>query len=404
MSKIYSLLEQLLGTQTPPEISHLQDAEAILADCLRWNNEAFTKWVENNRCANGRDVQDHFRNLLLSAERELDTLHTWGDLAEKADLERALIYLSDFQLPQRKEVYLKDDSALYLLTKLPPTYLMRAMDIKTIEDLFYKFTALDVIALTRHTEPKEWQVAYLRELEELTSVHFETRPVRFLTVDRAFLKRASAEAGRVLKPWSASHNKETGTITFYTFDSTRRVTTPNLLVTMLFFHYYFEIVGAARLASESGRQAPKKIGARFSQIIRSTERTFSFDHPNVHSEALYWEDAITYLSTLFPRFGFREYLALLSCGDFISDAAPQPVSLNLVDHLWDLNLNYQSSYLAGEEETFLYHFREMFWTGVLQTLRRLSRSDMRSTVFSQLDVDDAMFTQQLLKQKGPDNS
>ncbi len=396
MSPNLSRLDRLLGTEISTAVTSIPGADDIVAEHLRENREIFDTWTKELGLADERAIRTHFRELLLNAERELVRHHDWGDLSRREDLERAVRFLASKRPSMRAGMYLRDDSAILLLSNHLPVNLMRAMGARTLEDLFSHFTLLDIIALTRHTESREWQDAYLDELATLSSRHFEMRPVRFLVVDRGFLSRASDVVERELKPWSVSHNKESGTITFYTHDPADGIATPALLLTMLFFHYYFETLRAAHLAREWGERHEDQSGNRFAQMIRTTQRSFSFDNPNVHSEAFHWEDAISYIGALFPLTSFGEYVAHLPRGEFATTDALEPLSLNIVDHLWDLNLDTRSEYFDQESSSFVYHFREALWSKILQGIRKLTTTEMRSTVFAQLELDDAAFTQRML--------
>lgn len=393
-------LDHLLGSDMQALIEPIPGAGEVVLRELQANNLRFKQWLSRHNRENAHEVREFFATYITRVESELSIGHASGELTHAEGMSAAV---EDFRKTSTRGpklgLFLMEDAARSLLLQQPPENLMRGTDSKDLAALFAKISPIQCLALTRHTESNEWQERYLNELAMLTSDRFEEREVRYFIVDVRIYARALQSAGRPLKPWRMSHSKEAGVITCFTHEEVDSLRTPRLILAALLFHYTEEILRAARALRHLPRRTSGP-GQYISAIIRSTQRKLPYFSPNTHSEALYWENALAELDAAHPSLGIKEYIPLLTCGGFLDDT-DHPVSLNLIDHLWNVNFNEKNpGYFKFPTKDFVYHFREALWSEVLRRLRKLTSDEMSHAVFHALDIDDVELTRMMLEKAG----
>lgn len=383
-------LEKLFGTDVRPTLQNIQGIDVVLSEILSHSYDTYQVFAISHQLDTHTDTTAYFESLFEKTERLLTK--RFGEAARFSTVSE-LQALADTLYTLRPSSHdpglaLTEHAAQTLLTAVSPLNLMRSFGAHDLNGLWDALTPLEALALTRHTEDSSWQEQYLDALGNLSRDAFEERDVRIHCIARDTIAPALQAVGRSFKPWAMSHSKEAGMITFFTFGDTAQKV-PLTLRTLLFLHYYFETLRTQRSLAARAHAAPHAVGEHIKKIILSTRRTFSFLNPNIHSEALYWKDAIAHFAHLFPELEYQTLLSLLEVG--ISNPPQDIISMNVVDRLWD-------KALGKKDGNYLYHFRETLWSELLRRLRDFSHDDMRATILDTLDLDDVAFTEHMLDQ------
>ncbi|HWP61691.1 MAG TPA: hypothetical protein VN495_03740 [Candidatus Paceibacterota bacterium] len=377
-------LDRLLESRLSEHLQSVPDAAQIVASALARNHKIALR-VFQERGGSLEAVRHTFSASLAQMERVLEAKIGSAHLSNTDMMQHAASTLYQSRPRNRACRYLSAAAAAELLTHMPPVVLAN-FDANLVEQ-----DPLAALALTRFTESDEWQDAYLAALAKLPAQSFELRAPTFRVFDRKQLSLMLEGSKRTLKPWSMSHCREAGIIVCITHDENNPPHLPILLFTALFYHYLFEIARAGESLARHIVHQPETAGAHVAAIITSTRRTHSFLHPNIHSEALYWEDALAHMNAVFPALNLAPYLPLLSHGDFLGAHSATPLSLNIVDHLWDAALDQKKT--GG----YRYHFQEAFWSETLWRLRKLWRDEATHAVLHSLELDDIAFTEQMFE-------
>jgi hypothetical protein len=298
------------------------------------------------------------------------------------------------------------ETAAGLLERLPPANLMEALGHRTISSLVAQEDPLDVVAMCRTTEDEGWQGRYKRLLAGLTAADFELRPIRYFVADAARYRQAFVSSKQAPKLWRISHNKETGTITCLTLDDLERFRAPLLLYVLVFIHYFFETAYASQYYRQVAVACGDKLGEQVVGSIYSHISKLTFFYSNVYSENLFWDRALRVFSDAFGSEDVELLAGLADCGEYVPSPGAQDVivSLNIIDHVWNLNfLGHGVGVDTFEHDTiyFLYHFRGALWQTIVNELTGMSPAEMEALIVSNLATGDKALTGQFLAARRP---
>jgi hypothetical protein len=293
--------------------------------------------------------------------------------------------------------YLKEEAAAMMLDKIPPVNLL-TLETKLLTSL----TSLEKISLTRHSESQTWQSNYLKLLEALPADAFETRTVNHNIIDKRKFAQIMDTSDMKQKPWRMSHAKETGFVNIFTHDSDSILGgTPSIQFVTVLFHYYYETLYAGQFSLSNSEADRSRLLA---QVISTREDKFPFFHPNCYTEHLYWKHALESF-TLYTKdhLDVSFFAHTLSCGGYLNEPDPNgPISLNLIDHIWNLNIVNdieKQSYFQFSNSSFLYHFREGLWYEILLDMVGTSSEEMQAYLKSHLHLGDQALTRAILLKK-----
>lgn len=386
-------LNFLLKAELDDILSRFPKAPEVVAARLKENEQRF--FCRTGSVATEVEFNSRMREKVLAIEAALAKLPVWRPLHDKDGLKNSVRYIYSL-CPQEKKrgLFLKESVASEILHEMPPAQLLAHVPKKEVNTL----SPLSILAITRFTETKEWQDAYLERLSKLSARHFIERDIRCLVVDSNAFEGVLKLAGEKQKPWRISHNKETGIISCFTLDEAHALPAPLTQCLAVFMHYFFEIVSSSESANAVARKHPEKFGAHLKSIIRSHAQKFEFFHPNTYSEHLFWERATDLMVASFPDIEELQFFQdTIDCGGYVDDAI---VSLNLIDHIWNVNLAGQAAtktYFGDAHVSFLYHFREGLWYDLFRLLLGLTREEMREATVQSLHQGDKPFTAMMLE-------
>lgn len=371
-------LDDILGSDLSSILQALPDAAARVEKKLQKNAALFQKKTAT------LSEPDRHATLMEKIDRiEASFAKTYTvDLQERAGVEYLAGHLFSLYAKGRRGIFLKESSARALLQKHPPKYFVDA----ALKD---PLDSRSIIALTRHTEPDDWQHTYQALTRTLTPADFEDRELTFQVVDQDL-------HGRVLrthrwKPWLVSHNKETGIINCFTA-SDSKFRAPLLQFISVFMHYAEETASAGEFFKQTAGGTPPLFGERVLASITNTSDMFGYFQPHVYSETLFWRHACRRLITLFPAMEADFFAETLDCGD-------GTISLNVVDLLWDRNLSHSvdaAEYFGETRSYFTYHFREALWYEMFRELLGMDHESFEKAVVAKLDRGDRALTKELI--------
>jgi L-glutamine-phosphate cytidylyltransferase len=401
-------MDRLLNSNFAREVQALPGAEDRIRDVLLGNRETFSSGLRELGVGT-LSAADVHRAVAASVDR------IEGQLARRYD-SRALVgrdtlrdVLADLLrlCPQDDEaLVITRETAARLLEQLPPVNLMEALGHPTIATLLDREDPLDVVAMCRTTENEAWQARYKRLLAELTLKDFEVRPIRYFVADAAVYRPAFVSSKQAPKLWRISHNKETGTITCLTLDDLERFRAPLLLYVLVFLHYFFETSYASRFYRHAARADAERLGEQVVASIYSHTSKLTFFYSNVYSENLFWDRALRVFSDSFGSEDLELLARLVNCGEYVPSSGAQDVivSLNIIDHVWNLNfLGHGVGVDTFEHDTiyFLYHFRGALWQAIVNELTGVTPAEMEALIVSNLATGDTSLTGQLLAARRP---
>lgn len=393
---LLTTLDRILNSKLAPIISELPGIDQTVQHCLEQNAHQFFSLVRNY----GGHIEDHFNAFLKECDELLGQCVPCSNFENLETVDGLTTWVSSISTlrPENNSpgFFLHNDAVQKLLHHHPPHNVIDVSGFKNIDELTTLFSPRGVLAITRHTEDSAWHEKYFKLLASLDTGSFSSGDVQFQVFPRPLIDKASARSGHTLKPWPMSHSKEAGMITCFTGKLNGQFKTPYIFFVLLFFHYYFETLRASHAVQGRASIHPKEVGNHVQSIISSTQRSFPFFNANVHSEALYWEDAIAHVDTVIPQANIRQYIPFLSCGAFLHETDEFPVSLNIIDRLWDQNCPSDNAYFNQDQKLFLYHFRECLWGKILQAIKNVTPVEMKATVLNTLELDDIAFTEHLL--------
>jgi hypothetical protein len=118
----------------------------------------------------------------------------------------------------------------------------------------------------------------------------------------------------------------------------------------------------------------------------------------VYSENLFWRQALDLFARTFPETRARWLCDVAARGEYCLSAGVQNriVSLNAVDHLWNMNFLGDVGIDAFEHDAiyFLYHFRGALWQEVFSALTGIG-AGMEDLIIDNLSVGDATLTREV---------
>ena len=392
-------LNQLLDSKLDDVLGNFADRQEIASVRLAKNRETCESKAALLKAKDADGLNDALRDKVLAIEKQLSAMPVWKPLHTKDGLKNTVRYIYSLCPDSLKRgPFLKESVARSILRKHPPVQMLEHVPKSEIRLL----SPLSVLALTRFTETKAWQDTYLDMLSGLSSRHFTEREMRCLVVDSRALAGVLTLAGEKQKPWRISHNKEAGIIICFSLDEAHTLPAPLTQYVAVFMHYFFETASAAEFSRYIITTDRAHLGERLKSVIRSHAQKFDFFHPNAYSEHLFWERATELMSASFPHIAELQFFAdTVDCGGYLAGAENgEIVSLNLIDHLWNVNLAHQKStseYFGEKRASFLYHFREGLWYDIFRNLLGFTKEEMRQKVIRALHLGDRPFTSRMIE-------
>ncbi len=144
---------------------------------------------------------------------------------------------------------------------------------------------------------------------------------------------------------------------------------------------------------------PEGLGREVVNTIESHREKLTFFYSNVYSENLFWERAIELFARAFPSPAIEWFRKSSARGEDRRSTGVQNiiVSLNVVDHLWNMNLLGHAGMDAFQHDTiyFLYHFRGALWQEIFSELTGLGPT-MEDVIIENMGVGDAVLTDRVL--------
>jgi hypothetical protein len=150
----------------------------------------------------------------------------------------------------------------------------------------------------------------------------------------------------------------------------------------------------------------RRLGQEIVASIYSHTNKLTFFYSNVYSENLFWNHALRVFAASFNNADVKLLSSLVDCGEYVPSPGAQDaiVSLNLIDHIWNLNfLGHGVGIDTFEHDTiyFLYHFRGALWQAIVNALTAIRSDDMQALIVSSLGIGDTALTSQLLAARRP---
>jgi len=226
--------------------------------------------------------------------------------------------------------------------------------------------------------------------------------LRYFVADVQRLRPAFQNSKHPPKLWRISHNKEAGVITCLTMDETTAAfRVPLLQYVIVFIHYFFEVAYASQYYRSRAAEHGDGLGQDVVDSIYSHAQKLTFFYSNVYSENLFWERALDVFGRAFGSDAVRFFTSCAACGEYVSSSGAQDaiVSLNLIDHVWNLNfLGHGVGVDTFQHDTiyFLYHFRGALWQAIVDAVTGLSRAEMDDLIVRHLATGDTALTSRLL--------
>jgi hypothetical protein len=294
---------------------------------------------------------------------------------------------------------LTEDAAADLLLSHPPAVMIDALGYGSARELVAREGAIPALSLTRATEDPDWQARYKDLLATRTADDFTPRRIELMPVDSRRFRGAFMSSKQTRKLWRATHAKETGVVVCLTHDDPDSLRTPRLQYVLVAMHYFFETAYASRHYRTAAARDPERLGREVVNTIESHREKLTFFYSNVYSENLFWEKALDLFARAFPGRAVDWFRAVSARGEYCRSTGVQNivVSLNLVDHLWNMNLLGNAGMDSFQHDTiyFLYHFRGALWQEIFNELTGLG-STMEELIVENMGVGDAVLTDRVL--------
>ena len=401
-------MDRLLNSNFAREVQSLPGAEDRIRDVLLGNRDKFSSSLKRLgvRSMSAPDVHRAVAACVNRIEAQLARRYESKALTGRDGLRDTLADVFHMCPPETDALVITRGAATRLLERLPPGNLMTALGHRSLESLLGREDPLDVVAMCRTTEDEAWQRRYKRLLAALTVSDFELRPIRYYVADAAAYRPAFVSSKQAPKLWRISHNKETGTITCLTLDDVERFRAPLLLYVLVFIHYFFETSYASRYYRQVAHADGERLGEQVVGSIYSHTSKLTFFYSNVYSENLFWEQALRVFSQSFRSEDIQLLAGLVDCGEYVPSSGAQDVivSLNIIDHVWNLNfLGHGVGVDTFEHDTiyFLYHFRGALWQALVNELTGFTSAEVEALIVSNLATGDTVLTSQLLAARRP---
>lgn len=399
-------IDTLLGTRFRSEFPELLQVRERLRDVITFrDSKARVKLQQLEKFVDTPFAADQvLKREVLRIEKVLAERYPYVTLSIPAHMTQVaddLMSHCTSDLRDKRGMYIKELSLTHILEANPPHHFLALIGMKETEHMLELLDPFHVIALTRHTEPRSWQQTYLHAIAKLDASHFERREVRYLVLDSQKYGMLLGLNGHSTKPWRMSHSKEAGVITCFTHDHENELPAPLTMFVAVLLHYYFETFYSGLAHEQHAVENPSTIGHKFVQSISATSRHLDFFNPFMYSESLYWDKALTLLYSLLQLDSATPFVGGENLGTYVGGANPTSlVSLNVVDHLWDINVYSQNPNHKGRDKRAgrcLYHFRELYWYHALRELLEVGKTEYTNTIVNNLHHGDYTLTKQLLR-------
>jgi choline kinase len=395
-------MDQLLNSHFAPLVEDIPDAHDRVRGVLRRNKEEFIQKVADLGVPTLSAVEIHraLQSQVDSIDRTMSSAFGCDSIADLDGLRSMTAHIASL-CPQPLEIgfCLTEEAAADLLTAHPPVTMMEALGYGSARELVSREGAIPALSLTRATEEPDWQVRYKALLAERTAEDFAPRRIELLAVDAERFRRAFMSSKQPRKLWRATHAKETGTVVCLTHDDPERLRTPLLQYVLVAMHYFFETAYASQHYRDAAASDPDNLGREVVNTIESHREKLTFFYSNVYSENLFWERALELFARAFPGPAIEWFRGASARGEYCLSTGVQNivVSLNLVDHLWNMNLLGNAGMEAFQHDTiyFLYHFRGALWQEIFSELTGRG-STMEALIVENLGVGDAVLTNRVL--------
>lgn len=397
-------LDHLLNSHFAPLVDGVPDADARVRRALNRNKQEFIDKVGELGMSSLSAIDIH-RALQATVERMDGSLEqVFGrDCVASVDGLRAMTTQIEALCPASLQIgfCLTETAATDLLERHPPVIMMEALGYRSVCELLDREGPIAALSLTRTTEDPAWQMRYKELLGRRTADDFEARAIQFLPVDTARYHRAFKNSKQPRKLWRATHNKEAGVVACLTHDDPTSLRTPLLQSALVAMHYFFEAAYASRHYQLVAERDPEGLGHAVVNTIDSHREKLTFFYSDVYSENLFWERALELFARAFPGPEIDWFRSVNGRGEYCLSTGVQNivVSLNLVDHLWNLNFLGHAGLDSFQHDTiyFLYHFRGALWQEVFSALTGAG-SSMEQLIVENLGVGDAILTERMLDQ------
>ena len=398
-------LDHLLNSHFAPYMDGVPGADGHVRTVLKRNRQEFIDKIKELGVSTLSALEIH-KALQAAVERIDNGLeNVYGrDCVLTADgLREMTSHISSFCPPALQAGYcLTEAAAAALLENHPPVTMMEALGYGSTSELLRREGPIAALSLTRATEEPGWQVRYKELLAERTAADFEPRPIQFLPVDCARYQRAFMNSKQPRKLWRATHNKEAGVVACLTQDGALSLRTPLLQYALVAMHYFFEAAYASRHYQLVAGRDPDRLGRAVVDTIDSHREKLTFFYSNVYSENLFWERGLELFARVFPGPEIEWFRTASARGEYCLSSGIQNivVSLNVVDHLWNMNFLGHAGMESFQHDTiyFLYHFRGALWQEVFSELTKTSGTDMENLIIENLGVGDSTLTERRLSE------
>jgi L-glutamine-phosphate cytidylyltransferase len=398
-------MDHLLNSHFAPIVEAVPEGAMRIRGVLRRNKDEFIEHVRQLGVHgfSAIDLHGALQSEVHAIESALGRVYDADAVLSAAGLESVIRDVSRRCPPEFSTgLCLKAEVAAELLRRHPPVAMMEALGYSTAHQLMRGEGPLTALALTRTTENREWQVKYKQLLSARTAEDFEQRPLGFLAADSQRYRRAFMSSKQPPKLWRMTHNKESGQVVCLTPDDPTRFQTPLLQYVLVFMHYFFETAYAARYYQQVAARDPEGLGQAVVNTIDSHREKLTFFYSNVYSENLFWQQAVELFARTFPGAGIEWFTSTTARGEYCVSTGVQniAVSLNLVDHLWNINFLGHAGMDSFQHDAiyFLYHFRGALWQEIFNELTGLGPT-MEDLIVEYMGLGDTILTERLLAER-----
>jgi choline kinase len=395
-------MDLLLNSHFAPLVESVPDASTHIRHVLRRNKDEFIAKAAELGVSGLSAIELHraLQSEVDTIDRTLESAYGRDSIASEEGLSALTGHIATLCPPSLQNGFcLTEAAAADLLERHPPRTMMDALGYSSASELMRGEGPIAALSLTRATEEPDWQVQYKELLSRRTADDFEDRPIQFLPVDASRYRTAFMNSKQPRKLWRATHAKEAGVVACLTHDDPGRLRTPLLQYVLVSMHYFFETAYASQHYRNVAARDPEHLGREVVDTIDSHRQKLTFFYSNVYSENLFWEKALELFARSFPGAAIDWFRGASARGEYCLSTGVQNivVSLNLIDHLWNMNLLGQAGMESFQHDTiyFLYHFRGALWQELFSELTGLG-AQMEELIVENLGVGDATLTERLL--------
>jgi hypothetical protein len=395
-------LDHLLNAHFAPLVEDVPDAGGQVRNVLRRNKQEFIECVDALGVGSLSAIQLHreLQRMVESMDAKLgdtyapDMIYSTGGLT---DMMSAIFARTPDDL--QTGFALTDAAIADLLQCHPPAMMMDALGYRSTAELLRREWPRAALALTRATEDPDWQARYKTLLSQRTAEDFEERKIEHLSVDAKRYRAAFMNSKQPPKLWRITHSKEAGVVAALTPDGIAGFRAPLLQYVLVFIHYFFETGFASKYYGYVAARAPERVGAEVVSTIDTHREKLTFFYSNLYSENLFWDRALDLFADMFPSAEMDWFGRARARGEYCLSTGIQNivVSLNVIDHLWNVNFLSHAGMEAFQHDTiyFLYHFRGALWQEVVNELTGLGSAARERIIVENLGLGDTRLTRQL---------